>query len=174
MENQSIIYKQRKSKSLCVFSDGSSLYFGRGKFDNWCVFFSPAKIHIDRIPLDREYFSDIKQLGEKYGNERVYKDFVSLYDKTNYFIEQSVLNSISEIAGRYDKEDLLRVEKLFSILYLTMIAEENKEHAPLGKRIKRLGVYRVLMENCDADKAADEDKKRYWLDIASDCDRKGF
>lgn len=38
----------------------------------------------------------------------------------------------------------LYLSKLFSILYATMIAEENKKFTKLGKRIKHLGVFLLL------------------------------
>lgn len=170
-------YKQKNARLFCMFSDESFLYFARGIFDDWCVFFSKPNVDKDSVPLDREYFSDLKTLGNKCGNDRVYQDFVKIYDMTDGTVKQSVLDEIHRIAYAYEQEDaggMLHIEQMFTILYAAMIAEIHKDHAPLGKRIKRHGVYKVLMENYDPNDAADEDKKRGWREISAECEKKGF
>ena len=68
-------------------------------------------------------------------------------------ISSGVLNSISEIASTYD-EDQLEVDVMLSVLYMAMIAEERKKYTRLGKRIKRLSIYKLLIENCSVVESA--------------------
>ena len=46
------------------------------------------------------------------------------------------------------------MEIWFTIIYAAMIAEENKANAILKKRIKRLGMYQVLIQNMKPEEAA--------------------
>ena len=46
------------------------------------------------------------------------------------------------------------IHTIFSILYMAMIAEERKAGTRLGKRIKRLGIHKLLIENIPVREAA--------------------
>ena len=64
------------------FSDGGALYFGEGAFDNWCVY----KINANgtkQIPRDRDYFKEFVELCDKYDKDKLYADFLKIYDKTD-------------------------------------------------------------------------------------------
>ena len=90
----------------------------------------------------------------KYGVDKLYYDYVKIYDRTERNINEDVLIYITQIANEYDEQDILEVDIMFSILYMAMISEENKEYSKLGKRIKRLGVYSLLKENKTIEESA--------------------
>ena len=154
------------------FSDGSFLEYDEGNFDEWCVYFTGP--NGERTPpRDTDYFQQLKDLADTYGAETVYNDYVKVYDLTGKFPEASALNQISNIAKCYGK-DALKVDIVFSILYMAMIAEENKAHTRLGKRIKRLGIYRLLFEGCSVQHSADFTRGMGWREISAMCNQRGF
>ena len=55
-----------------------TLVFDDGKFDEWCVYVKDKKGK--KPPLDIDYFEFFIKLGKKYSNEKVYMDFVKIYD----------------------------------------------------------------------------------------------
>lgn len=154
------------------FSDGSYLEFAQGNFDEWCVYVTTPG-NVRRPPLDRNYFSFLKRLGDRFGPQRVYDDFVRVYEETEKHVDEKVFSLIAHIASGYPGWEL-RVEQVFSILYLTMIAEENKANTRLGCRIKRLGVHCLLLEGMSVEQAADFTRGMRWRDIAAMCDERGF
>lgn len=70
----------------------------------------------------------------------IYDYYVRVYDMTGKEVDDKVLVKISEKYGF----DSLEFDIIFSVLYMTMIAEENKRYIRLRKRIKRLGVFLLL------------------------------
>lgn len=155
-----------------LFSDGSFLEYDRGSFDGWCVYLT-KKGEERRALKDADYFYQLKQLAEKYGVKRVYSDYVRVYNMTGILVEGSSLAVISEIAGSYEG-DALEVDIMFSILYMAMIAEEQKEFTRLGKRIKRLGIHKLLVENRSISESANFMRKMKWREIAALCTERGF
>ena len=63
---------------------------------------------------------------------------------------------------------------MFTILYMAMIAEEKKEHTKLGKRIKRLGVHKLLVERVPVSEAANFMRGMGWREIDRMCREYGF
>jgi len=55
-----------------------------------------------------------------------------------------------------------------------MIAEENKKYTKLGKRVKRLGVYGILMEGQSAQAAANLTRGMKYQQIEAMCEARGF
>jgi len=154
------------------FSDGSFLEYDRGSFDDWCVYLTKSD-GSRKPPRDVDYFSQLKSLAGKYGAQKIYKDYVRVYDLTGKQIERASLIAISQIAASYGN-DALEVDVIFSILYMAMIAEERKEFTRLGKRIKRLGIYKLLMENSSVSEAANFMRGMGWREIAKLCEDRGF
>lgn len=155
-----------------TFSDGSYLEYDRGSFDDWCVYM----VEIDgnrKPPRDKDYFSEIKELPQKYGIDNLYQAYVLVYDATKKVVSESGLK-IAETASLYFGEDQLRIQKIFTILYMAMIAEENKQFTKLGKRIKRLGIYKLLYENASVDEAANFMRGMNWREIDILCKKRGF
>lgn len=154
------------------FSDGSFLEYDRGSFDEWCDYLTKSD-GSRKPPRDVDYFSQLKQLAGKYGTNQVYNNYVRVYDLTGKQVEEQSLNAISQIAASYGN-DAFEIDVIFSILYMAMIAEEQKEHTRLGKRIKRLGIYTLLIENRSVSEAANFMRGMSWRDIAKLCEERGF
>lgn len=154
------------------FSDGAYLEYGRGSFDDWCVYMIEPN-GSRRPPLDRDYFSDIKDLSHKYGIDALYSAYVYVYNNTGKEVDDSGLKAAEQASLDFG-EDQLRLHKIFTILYMAMIAEENKRYTKLGKRIKRLGIYKLLYENASVDDAANFMRGMGWKDIDALCRERGF
>jgi hypothetical protein len=131
--------------------------FDKGSFDNWCVYLSKQN-EPRYAPKDVEYFSALKKLGDKHLPQKIYDDFLLYYNHTTKNISKKVLRIITEISETY-KEDAEEIDMWFSVIYAGMVAEENKENAMLGKRIKRLGMHQLLCENMEVQKAANFSRK---------------
>ena len=154
------------------FSDGSFLEFARGSFDDWCVYITTSSG--ERMPpLDVDYFRFLKYWSSLYSAEKIYADFIGIYEMTGAEVEESVLVHIETVATTYE-EKRLEFEKVFTILYMAMIAEENKAHTRLGKRIKRLGLHVLLLEGAAVEYAADFMRKKGWREIDALCKARGF
>lgn len=154
------------------FADGSSLEYDSGNFDNWCVYLTRPNAQ-RRAPRDVDYFTEIKRYAEKYGAHRIYSDYVRVYDFTGKAIEPAKLADISRITAAYG-EDAVEMDIIFTTLYMGMIAEEQKQHTRLGKRIKRLGVHMLLMENCGPAYSANSTRGMKWTEIDALCKARGF
>ncbi len=154
------------------FADGSYLEYDYGKFDGWCVYLTRPNL-CRRPPKDVDYFYQIKQYAQKYGVRKVYNDFVKVYLMAEKNIEMDKLTAITEIAASYG-QDAVEIDIVFSILYMAMIAEERKENAILGKRIKRLGIHLLLWENCSVEYAAHFMRGKKWREIDGLCRKRGF
>ena len=155
------------------FSDGSFLEYDRGAIDDWCVYMG-SSTGLRKPPLDRDYFNDFKELADKYGVDRVYQDFVSIYNATTSSVDVNILNTITEIANSYDSIDLLNVDKLFTTLYMAMISEENYPNTRLGRRIKRLAAYEILYGGREVDDAVVFMRRMGWREIDALCRERGF
>jgi len=95
----------------------------------------------------------LKLLAEQFGTKKVYDDFVKVYDRADKQVSKDKLEKISLLSKNYGRS-ASQADIIFSILYMVMIAEERKAGTRLGKRIKRLGIYRLLIENMPVHKAA--------------------
>lgn len=159
-------------KKIKTFSDGSFLEYDRGKFDEWCVYLTDANGQ-RKPPRDTDYFADIKELSERYGVDKIYYDYVNVYEITGKEKSDGDLEMITDIAKTYGADEL-RVDTVFSILYMAMIAEENKEHTKLGKRIKRLGIHTLLKDGRSVSDAANFMRGKSWQEIDQLCKERGF
>jgi len=154
------------------FNDGSYLEYDQGSFDGWCVYLTKTD-GTRKPPRDIDYFQQLKNLANTYGSDRVYEDYVKVYELTGKSVEDYVLNLISEISNGYGA-DSLELDIIFSILYMAMIAEENKAFTRLGKRIKRLGIYKLLIENNSVYQSANFMRGMGWREISDLCNERGF
>lgn len=160
------------SQLIKRFSDGSILEYDEGKFDAWCVYLTRPGVE-RYAPRDFQYFKRLSEYADKYGSDRLYNDFVALYNLTDKNLKSSVLDKIEEITSAYG-DDSLNIAIDFTIMYMGMIAEENKKFTKLGKRVKRLGVYQVLKEGMSSYEAANFSRGKTWRDIDAICRRGGF
>jgi len=128
----------------------TTLGFGRGSFDDWCIYVSGGDYQ--KFPLDEWYFQILLDWTKDRPAEDIYEDFIKIYDVTTQAVAQEVLDKI--VALSYSYPDHNQACVIWTILYMGMIAEENKDGAILKKRIKRLGVYQVLIEGVSPKVAA--------------------
>ena len=154
------------------FENGTFLEYDRGGFDDWCVYFTDTN-GTRKPPRDVDYFKQLTELAEKYSVEKVYTDYVQVSNLTGKEIEQPALAEISRISASYGRY-ALDVDIIFSILYMAMIAEERKKYTRLGKRIKRLGIYKLLIEKRSVYEAANFMRGMGWRDIDALCRERGF
>lgn len=138
--------------------------FDQGKFDNWCVYVVEQN-GIKRAPFDSEYFTDLKILNDKYGDNKVYQDFLRIYDLTGKPIDNKVLILIEAITVTYQEDDQNTIEQWFTVIYAGMIAEENKANAILKKRIKHLGVHQTLIQGYTPQIAAKFSYGKKWREL---------
>ena len=154
------------------FSNGGFIEFDTGNFDDWCVFV--VKPGGERFaPTDAHYFLRLKKLGAKYGCQKIYDDFVVIFNRTTKNIVPDVFKLISILSEFYN-DDSIEIEIWFNVLYAGMIAEENKQFAILKKRIKRLGMHQVLIDNLDPELAANFSKGKKWRELDILMKLKGF
>lgn len=160
------------ARLIKTFSDGRILEFDQGRFDLFCIYLkSPDNSRF--APLDIQYFTELFSFGRKYGMKKIYDDFLKIYIKTNRILDQNVLNEIDTICESYNV-DALTINILFTIVYAGMISEENKAFTKLGKRIKRLGLHQVLIENIHPKIAVNYSKGKSWKVLDLEMRQKGF
>src|SRR5207247_11407946 len=103
------------SKQIKHITDKSNLEYDQGAFDNWCVYLTRPNL-MRHAPRDIQYFSRFQQLGKKYTNQKIYNDFVEVYNKTNSLLDAEVINFITEITADYDN-DSVEMNILFTFVY---------------------------------------------------------
>ncbi len=159
-------------RKICTFSNGGLLEFDTGRFDSWCVYVTLQKG--ERFaPSDIYYFTRMKELGKIYGSQKIYDDFVVIFNRTTSQIKSSVLRIIAELS-RFYEQDAPEIEMWFAVLYAGMVAEENKENAILKKRIKRLGMHQLLIDKISPEEAASFSKGKNWKALDVIMRAKGF
>ena len=89
-------------------------------------------------------------------------------------VELAIGEHIEEFSKHYGDEDQFHADVVFNILYAAMVAEQKKEHTKLKKRVKRLGVHQLLMENYTPSNAATFSRGKRWRDLEVECNRRGF
>lgn len=146
-----------------------SIKFGRGNFDDWAVIVDYP--NVPKMPKDIWYFAKLSIYKTKLGS-RVYDDFVQLYEKVTAEIDSNVFDWIQEITADYPNPE--EAELVFGILYMTMIAEENKAGAILKKRIKRLGVHQLLIDKMPLSIVVDYSKGKPATELVLECHSRGF
>lgn len=155
-----------------IFADNSKLEYDRGSFDDWCVYYTD--VDGNRMPpKDTDYFEFLLNLANQYTVERVYRDYVQVYNWTGDQLSPDVLNRISTLSASYG-DNALVIDVVFTILYMTMLAEERKANTRLEKRIKRLGIHALLIENVPVNSAANFMRGMGWRDIDNLCRQRGF
>jgi len=135
--------------------ENAQVVFDNGRFDGWCVYVIDGQTRF--APTDSWYFQILKDFTQYRAPSDIYQDFIGIYELTDETIREEVLLLIHTISAQY--ADTAKAATIFKVLYYGMIAEENKksplgERLPLRKRIKRLGVYQVLLENLSPEQAA--------------------
>jgi len=151
-------------KEVKRLKDGSIIFQGPGKFDDYCVFIN------EHAPRDEEYFNFFLEKSEIYGKDQIYSDFKYIYSKTGKEIDEEILKDIERISSNY-KNDVINFDKWFTVIYLGMIAEENKKNTILGKKIKGLAMYQIMKENFTAKEAANYSKGKKAFELQKECNK---
>jgi hypothetical protein len=155
-----------------IINNNIRVEFDFGSFDNWCVFITrPTQLRY--APTDIEYFSWLKKQSTKFGSAKIYNDFISFYEPATKNIEPTILSAITTISKDYEP-DAEETDLWFTVIYAGMIAEENKANAILKKRIKRLGMHQLLLENYSAEEAASFSRNKKWQELDALMKQKGF
>lgn len=160
-------------KEIKRYLDNSCLLYGMGRFDNWCVYYRNSEGEC-RALYDTECFDRLKQIADRQGTKKVYDDFVKIYEATTKEISDKVLQLIEEITTHYTIEKRMQIDKIFTLLYMMLLSEQNKENAILGKRIKRLGIYLYLIENTTIEEATIMLKGKKYKELDQMCKERGF
>lgn len=149
------------------------IVFDNGKFDQWCVYIK--NMNEKKPPLDTEYFNFFIELGKKYTNEKVYEDFVKIYNLVSNIVEKKVTDLIIDLAKKnYEKDISKDVAINFTVVYAGMVAERNKRNTVLKERIKRLGMYQILVLKHSSEDAAKFSKGKKAKDLDLICKGYGF
>jgi len=154
------------------YSDGTSVEFDSGKFDDYCVYVRKPD-GSRHAPLDTEYFETLVSFSVQFGIEKVYADFVSIYEATHKDVTKASLDCIEKIAYSYEPDRVLFARTL-TIIHMGMVAEQNKANTKLGKRIKRLGIHRLLLEELPVSDSAHFMRGLKWQEIDKMCTERGF
>jgi hypothetical protein len=149
------IIKRLKHDRKVMFDDGA--------FDGYCVYV--ADDYNKRAPRDYEYFKFFLELTEVYGNDKVYNDFLTIYNKTDKEINHDIRDMIDDIVSTYNEDVRDKVEENLTVIWGGMIAEENKDNTYLGKRVKNLGMYQVLKGGMSPEDAAEFSKGKPWREL---------
>lgn len=157
---------------LRTFADSSRLSFGPGRFDAWCVYLTRPGQQPDP-PRDLTYFARLKALAARHGAQLLYTDFLALYHRTTADVAPAILELCYWLSRHYG-DDALEVDIVLSILYAGMVAEDNKARARLKKRVKRLGMHQLLLEDFTAEAAASFSRGKTWQEIDMACTARGF
>jgi len=155
-----------------TISDGSIIEFDSGAFDEWCVYLTRTGER-KYAPKDVQYFTELQNFAKKYTSQKIYDDFVKIYDITNSDIKKEVLDRITVISNDYG-EDKIIIDIWFTVIYAGMVAEENKKFAILKKRVKRLGMHQILIENETPSFAANYSKGKKWRELDGIMKKYGF
>ena len=87
--------------------------------------------------------------------------------------DKEILTNIEKFSSHY-KNDAIDFERWFTVIYLGMIAEENKKNAILGKKIKGLAMYQIMMGNFSAKEAANYSKGKKASELLEECNAIGI
>lgn len=156
---------------------GQVIFFGSGDFDVWCAYtgmYDEYGIMRCAMPSDKYYFKIIRDVADARNcHVSMYADFVDIFRRTGKVLNDAVVVHIGELADRYDKDSDI-MYNMFMHVYYGMLAEENKQGAVLGKSIKLLGLYDLLIDRKSVKDAADCNRDRNWSGIYTDCDAAGI
>lgn len=165
------------NKEEIVTVNNYHFWFDRGRFDEWCV-------HCQKpdgsmwFAYDREYLSWIRNMAKFHGVDKVYNDFVTVYNSVDYYFDMKEgYETVCEVASHYKSKE--STEHWWTYFWMAMVAEERKENAIVGKRIKRLAVYNLLFDDYKMSYVLKYMNTRYnpsmdWMVLDRLCYERGF
>jgi len=149
---------------LKEFSDGQKLVFDTGKVDDYRVTYMDGSGRPMLSPTDEFFFKFALSLGR---NKSVWGIIQFIADQIDSRTEFSQI----DIPTLHGTEWEL---KMFSAYAAAVIAEERKRWSKLGKRVKLLGYYQVLILGYTPIEAANWSRGRGWREISLECSKYGF
>lgn len=143
-----------------------SIYFSEGSFDNYCVYVNEVPSVFRHAMKDKEYFNWILLLSKQYGVNQVWDDFCDIYDNVSMNPDDKVnpkeiMLKVVNIDMHYTEDTI----KWWLVFYMTMVAECKKKYAILKKRIKKLGVYNVLIDGWNINYVVEYMKNMHWTEL---------
>lgn len=160
-------------REIKKLKNGKKVVFATGKFDDYCVFVVDKYGNKD-APHDETYFRELQAISKTMGDDKVYRDFLLIYDKTWAVIDKNVLNLIEIISNSYPSTHVEIVEQWFTVIYAGMVAEEMKQNARLRRRIKRLGMHQILVEDKTPEFSAKYSYDKSWFILDKEMKKLGF
>ena len=153
-----------------LLTDNNYLFwFGEGNIDEWCVYCVKPN-NRTWFAYDSEYLSWIKKMGKFHGEQKVYDSFCRIFDNVHYnFNMGDGYNIVCEVSKDYH-----RTGHFWAWFWMTMIAEERKDNAILGKRIKRLGVYNMLFDKYKLGYVTQYMVGKKWYELEALMDERGI
>ena len=112
------------------YEDGSFLEYDIGKFDDWCVYYTNNE-GVRIAPRDKDYFEDLYEFSKKYGKDKIYSDYVKIYDSTKKFIAFT----FDDGPGEYTSELLKTLEYNNSSATFFMLGNKMKYNGDIVKQI---------------------------------------
>ncbi len=155
-----------------IIRGNNKVEFDKGLFDDWCVYLTRAGT-ARYAPRDTEYFEVLQHLGRQHGHANIYNSFLLFYQHATKHIDNHLLELITTISNGF-YSDAIEMDIWFTVIYAGMVAEENKANAILKKRIKRLGMHQLLLENKSPGFAANFSKGKKWKELDLLMKQKGF
>lgn len=157
------------SKPIKEFLNGGRMMYVKGRFDAWMLDCKGVE-YLSRFPRDEEIFELVISLAKQYGPANLLGEFNWIFWMTDSILSSTTLRYIESRGKIYGQ----KFEIVFTFLYLSMVAEENKTHAPLGKRMKMLGIYQVLIEGADPFYASQFSKGKKVQELNEEMRKRGF
>ncbi|WP_010664768.1 DUF7004 family protein [Marinilabilia salmonicolor] len=161
------------NKLVKNLKNNRKVVYDQGAFDNRNVWIVEAD-GTRKVLRDEEYLTDLYKISKTYAPQKLYNDFVEIYERTSYNISTSVLSLIDSITGSYLHGDQKIVEQWFSVIYAELIAGENEKAAILKKRTIRLALYQVLILGMPAAKAVNFSKGKHASELDVIMEPLGF
>lgn len=131
-------------RELRQFVDGTQLVYDDGEYDGWRVSFYDNDKFV-WSPTDEELFSELLSFGQEHND--LFYAILAVADQIGPRTDFAQVR-IETIDGT------LKEEKMYSALAAMMIAEERKKSTQLGKKVKLLGLFQLLLEGFTPYKAA--------------------
>jgi hypothetical protein len=158
-------WKNNMMKPQKVLSGGERVWFRKGKFDHFYVVVTDKDNKVIYAPKDCMMFDDLLVASGKFGKEIIW----------NFILGMATgINRYSRVSDYTIPLVFKEFEVLFYYIIAAMIAEENMATAVLGKRVKLLGTYQVLIEGMETELAANFSKGKPWRELDEECRKRGF
>ncbi len=148
-----------------------NLEFEHSNKYKWFVYFDQAisdRKHSSYV----EHVETLQNFAAKYSPERIYRDFVKIYDATESSVNPDTLDLIALTSEAY-ADDAADINYLFTIIYFAMLSEQHRKDTKLGKRIKRFAVYQALFDKVEVEEVTYFPPRKWWL-IDAQCIQRGF